>query len=174
MLAHGLRPSLSIDVVTTVPGDMFTQMRFLFASDRLLAHEAAFAAGNEEEPALLTSREVLEFATIEGARVCGLDDRTGSLTPGKRADLVMVRCDHSNAYPIIDPVSTVVHQADTRNVDTVMVDGTILKRDGQLVGTDLRRARDLAASSLEFLIEHTTVQPNWVQSARPAPTAHSH
>jgi 5-methylthioadenosine/S-adenosylhomocysteine deaminase len=49
-LAHGLRPSLSIDVVTTVPGDMFTQMRFLFASDRLLAHEAAFAAGSEQEP----------------------------------------------------------------------------------------------------------------------------
>ena len=88
-LAHGLRPSLSIDVVTTVPGDMFTQMRFLFAQDRLLAHEAAFAAGNEEEPKLLTSREVLEFATIEGARVCGLEDRTGSLTPGKQADVVI-------------------------------------------------------------------------------------
>ena len=95
-LAHGLRPSLSIDVVTTVPGDMFTQMRFLFAQDRLLAHEAAFAAGSEEEPALLTCREVLEFATIEGARVCGLEDRTGSLTPGKQADVVMIRCDHTN------------------------------------------------------------------------------
>jgi cytosine/adenosine deaminase-related metal-dependent hydrolase len=173
-LAHGLRPSLSIDVVTTVPGDMFTQMRFLFASARLLAHEAAFAAGNEEEPTLLTSREVLEFATVEGARVCGLEERTGSLTPGKRADVVMVRCDQSNTYPVIDPVSTVVHQADTRNVDTVMVDGRMLKRDGQLMDGDLRRARDLAASSLEFLIEHTAVQPNWVQSAGRAPAAHSH
>lgn len=171
-LAHGLRPSLSIDVVTTVPGDMFTQMRFLFASDRLLAHEAAFAAGNEEEPVLLTSRDVLEFATIDGARVCGLEDRTGSLTPGKRADLVVIRCDQSNTYPIIDPVSTVVHQADTRNVDTVMVDGRILKRGGQLVDADLRRARELAAASLEYLLEHTTIQPQWVQSARPP--AHSH
>jgi 5-methylthioadenosine/S-adenosylhomocysteine deaminase len=173
-LAHGLRPSLSIDVVTTVPGDMFTQMRFLFASARLLAHEAAFAAGNEEEPTLLTSREVLEFATIEGARVCGLEERTGSLTPGKRADVITVRCDQSNTYPLIDPVSTVVHQADTRNVDTVMVDGRFLKRDGQLVDADLRRARDLAGSSLEFLIEHTAVQPNWVQSAGRQPAAHSH
>jgi hypothetical protein len=101
-LAHGLRPSLSIDVVTTVPGDMFTQMRFLFAHDRLLAHEAAFAAGSETEPTLLTSREVLEFATIEGARVCGLEERTGSLTPGKQADVILVRCDDTNTYPVID------------------------------------------------------------------------
>jgi cytosine/adenosine deaminase-related metal-dependent hydrolase len=164
-LEHGLRPSLSIDVVTTVPGDMFTQMRFLFAQDRLLAHEAAFEAGNEVEPALLSSRDVLEFATIEGARVCGLDDRTGSLTPGKQADVVVLRCDHTNTYPIIDPVSTVVLQADTRNVDTVFVAGRALKRDGRLVDADLRRGRDLAAASLDYLLGHTAIQPNWVQSA---------
>src|SRR5262249_41493985 len=80
-LAHGLRPSLSIDVVTTVPGDMFTQMRFLFASARPVEHEAAFAAGSTEKPELLSSRDVLEFATIEGARVCGLEDRTAPPTP---------------------------------------------------------------------------------------------
>jgi cytosine/adenosine deaminase-related metal-dependent hydrolase len=141
-------------------------MRFLFAEARLLAHEAAFAAGNEEEPVLLTSREVLEFATIEGARVCGLEDRTGSLTPGKQADVVVLRCDETNTYPVIDPVSTVVHQADTRNVDTVFVAGKVLKQGGKLVGADLRAARDRAAASLDYLLGHTTIQPNWVQSAR--------
>jgi 5-methylthioadenosine/S-adenosylhomocysteine deaminase len=164
-LAHGLRPSLSIDVVTTVSGDMFTQMRFLFAQDRLLSHEEAFAANREDEPQLLSSRQVLEFATIEGARVCGIDDRTGSLVPGKQADVVVIRGDHSNTYPIIDPVSTVVLQADTRNVDMVIVAGEVLKRDGKLVAGDLRRARDLAAGSLEYLLQHTAVQPHWVQSA---------
>jgi 5-methylthioadenosine/S-adenosylhomocysteine deaminase len=164
-LRHGLKPSLSIDVVTTVPGDMFTQMRFLFASDRLLSHEAAFAAGSESEPKLLSCREVLEFATIEGARVCGLEERTGSLTPGKQADIVILRCDHTNTYPVIDPVSTVVLQADTRNIETVFVAGRALKRNGSLVDADLRRARDLAASSLEYLLGHTTIQPHWVQSA---------
>jgi 5-methylthioadenosine/S-adenosylhomocysteine deaminase len=173
-LAHGLKPSISIDVVTTVPGDMFTQMRFLFASARLLAHEAAFAAGSETEPELLSSREVLGFATVEGARVCGLLDRTGSLTPGKQADVILVRCDDTNTYPVIDPVSTVVHQADTRNVDTVLVAGRIVKRDGKLVGADLRRARDLAESSLEHLLQHTEVQPNWVQSVPRSPAAHAH
>jgi 5-methylthioadenosine/S-adenosylhomocysteine deaminase len=162
-LQHGLRPSLSIDVVTTVPGDMFTQMRFLWAQARLVEHEAAFAAGNEVEPTLLSSREVLEFATIEGARVCGLDARTGSLTPGKQADVVVLRCDQTNTYPIIDPVSTVVHQADTRNVDTVFVAGRAVKRAGALVDADLRGARDRAAASLEYLLGHTTVQPSWVQ-----------
>lgn len=163
-LAVGLRPSLSIDVVTTVPGDMFTQMRFMHAQARLLEHEAAFAAGNEQEPTLLSTRDVLEFATIEGARVCGVDDRTGSLTPGKQADVVLVRCDDTNTYPPIDPVSTVVLQADTRNVDTVLVAGQVLKRDRQLVGADLRSARDLAASSLEHLLAHTEIQPHWLQS----------
>src|SRR5262249_50381581 len=172
-LAHGLRPSLSIDVVTTVPGDMFTQMRFLFASARLLGHEAAFATGNEEEPGLLSSRDVLEVATIEGARACGLEDRTGSLTPGKQADVVVVRCDESNTWPIIDPVSTVVHQADTRNVDTVLVAGKVLKRGGRLVGADLRHGRDLAASSLDYLLRHTDVHSHWVQRSEASP-AHSH
>ena len=72
-------------------------------------------------------------------------------------------------------VSTVVHQADTRNVDAVMVAGTFLKRDGRLVGGDLRHARDDAAASLEYLLQHTTIQPHWAQSAvaETAP-AHSH
>jgi cytosine/adenosine deaminase-related metal-dependent hydrolase len=174
-LQHGLRPSLSIDVVTTVPGDMFTQMRFLWAQDRLQAHEAAFAAGNEQEPALLPCRDVLEFATIEGARVCGLEDRTGSLTPGKQADIVLIRCDHTNAFPVIDPASTVVLQTDTRNVDTVFVAGQMLKRNGELVRADLRRARDLAASSHEYLLTPTEIQPQRVQSAQQAPPpAHVH
>ena len=170
-LRFGLRPSLSIDVVTTVPGDMFTQMRFLFAQDRLQAHEAAFAAGSDEEPTLLSSREVLEFATIEGARVCGLEERTGSLTPGKQADVLVLRCDHSNTWPVIDPVSTVVLQADTRNVETVFVAGTPLKQNGRLVEGDLPRARDFAAASLEHLLTHTTVRPHWVQSAQTATQA---
>ena len=118
---------------------------------------------------------MLEFATIEGARVCGLEERTGSLTPGKQADVVVVRCDHSNTWPVIDPVSTVVHQADTRNVDSVIVAGEFLKRDGRLVHGDLRRARDDAAASLDHLLQHTTIQSHWAQSAaEPAAAGHNH
>jgi hypothetical protein len=79
--------------------------------------------------------------------------------------VILLRGDDTNTYPIIDPVSTVVLQADTRNVDTVFVAGEALKRDGTLVGADLRSARDRAAASLEYLLGHTTIQPGWVQSA---------
>ena len=114
--------------------------------------------------------EAESLATIEGARVCGLEDRTGSLTAGKQADLVLIRGDQSNTYPVIDPVSTVVHQADTRNVDTVMVGGRFLKRGGELVGVDFAGARDRAETSLDHLLAETQIQPNWVQSRAPERT----
>jgi cytosine/adenosine deaminase-related metal-dependent hydrolase len=161
LMAQGIRPSLSVDVTTTVAGDMFTQMKFLFATERALVLQRAWHAEAEEDPPLLSAREVLEFATIEGARVCGLEDRTGSLTPGKQADVVMLRFDHTNAWPLMDPVSTAVLQADTRNVDTVMVAGKVLKREGRLVGADLRQARELAEQSLEYLLETCQGRPEW-------------
>ena len=131
-LAHGLRPSLEHRRRHDRAG------RHVHADAvPLRLRPAARARGGvrgrerPRSPSCSSSREVLEFATIEGARVCGLEERTGSLTPGKQADVVVVRCDHSNTYPVIDPVSTVVHQADTRNVDTVIVAGEFLKRGRQ-------------------------------------------
>jgi cytosine/adenosine deaminase-related metal-dependent hydrolase len=162
LLEHGLRPSLSCDVVTSVPGDPFTQMRFLFAAERVRIHERVFDEELEEVPPLLSSRDVLEFATIDGARVCGLADRTGSLTPGKKADIVMLDIERVNAAPVIDPVGTVVCSMDTSNVKSVWVNGRALKRDGQLVGFDLERARRLAEDSRDFLVTHAERAAHWV------------
>ena len=132
-------PSLSIDVVTTVPGDMFTQMRFAHASARLLAHEAAFAAGNEEEPLLALDPRRARVRDDRGRRASAASRIAPARSlPGKQADVVMIRCDDTNTYPLIDPVSTVVLQADTRNVDTVFVAGRAVKRAGTLVDADLR------------------------------------
>jgi 5-methylthioadenosine/S-adenosylhomocysteine deaminase len=161
LLQHGLRPSLSCDVVTSVPGDPFTQMRFLFAAERVRVHERIFDEELEETPPLLSSRDVLEFATLEGARVCGLADRTGSLTPGKKADIVMLDITRVNAAPLVDPVGTVVCSMDSSNVDSVWVNGRALKRSGQLVGFDLDRARRLAEDSRDFLVEHTDRPAHW-------------
>ena len=100
MLARGVRPSLSVDVVSSVPGEMFTQMRTALAYDRILEFtdtpDVAFAPK-------LTHTDVLEFATIDGARSIMLDDKVGSLTPGKQADIVLLKTDVINTAPVLDP-----------------------------------------------------------------------
>src|SRR5947209_927707 len=88
-LQFGLRPSLSIDVVTTVPGDMFTQIRAAFAADRA-RNNAIWWERNEPAEGNLTARQLLEIATVNGAHVAGVEDRTGSLTPGKKADVILI------------------------------------------------------------------------------------
>jgi cytosine/adenosine deaminase-related metal-dependent hydrolase len=149
-LDHGLRPSLSIDVVTTVPGDMFTQMRAAFGAERARTN-AVFWERNEAATGLLTARQMVEIATINGAHVAGLESRTGSLTPGKKADVVLIDARALNVAPVHDPYAAVALSADVSNVDTVIVDGAIVKRSGTLVA-DTGRALDLVESSREYLL----------------------
>jgi cytosine/adenosine deaminase-related metal-dependent hydrolase len=84
----------------------------------------------------LTPRRVLEMATLAGARDLGLDDRIGSLTPGKRADLIGVRLDSLNMAPAADPLRSMVLCARPSDVDLVIADGRVLKRAGQLTVHD--------------------------------------
>jgi 5-methylthioadenosine/S-adenosylhomocysteine deaminase len=149
--AHGLRPSLSIDVVTTVPGDMFTQIRAAFGCERALVNARCWEANVEVPATMLTARQVLEMATINGAHVAGLEARTGSLTPGKQADIVVLDASAPNVAPVIDPVAAVTLCADVSNVRTVLIGGQIRKRDGRLVG-DLERARRLTEKSRDYLV----------------------
>ena len=150
-LEYGLRPSLSIDVVTTVPGDMFTQVRAAFGAERARKN-AIFWEANEPAEGLLTARQMLEFATINGAHVAGLEDRTGSLTPGKKADVVLIDARALNMAPIIDPVAAVTLCADVSNVDTVIVNGEVRKRAGKLLA-DVDKARREVEASRDYLAE---------------------
>lgn len=150
---HGIKPSLSIDVVTTVPGDMFTQMRAAFGNERLLVLNDAWVENVEAPETLLPAREVLEMATINGAAVANLAGKTGSLTPGKKADVVVIDGKAPNVAPVIDPVGAVVISADVSNVATVIIDGEIRKRDGKLVGIDVARAHNLIEESRYFLVD---------------------
>jgi cytosine/adenosine deaminase-related metal-dependent hydrolase len=163
LVARGVRPSLSIDVVSSVPGEMFTQMRTALVQERILAFtetpDTAFAP-------TLTHRDVLEFATIDGARACALDHKIGTITPGKQADIVLVRTDQVNVAPVIDPVATVVICADTSNVDTVFVAGQILKLNGQLVRVDLPRLLERLAEARDHLLSKAGMIPQWVLSRR--------
>jgi 5-methylthioadenosine/S-adenosylhomocysteine deaminase len=138
----GIRPSLSVDVETSVPNDFFTQMRTVFSLQKNEVW-ARRLAGDKNPPKFLTVREVLEFATIEGARANGLDNKIGSLTPGKEADIIMLRTDRLNVMPMNNAVGAVVTSMGPQNVDTVLIGGKIMKRNGQMVGVDMKRVARL-------------------------------
>jgi cytosine/adenosine deaminase-related metal-dependent hydrolase/ribose/xylose/arabinose/galactoside ABC-type transport system permease subunit len=146
-LDRGLPPSLSVDVETNVPSDMFNQMRSVLALQRSMAASAGKAP--------VGPRDVLAWATIEGARANGLDARVGTLTPGKQADLILLRTDRLNVTPLNDPVTAVVTGMDTGNVDTVMVAGRLLKQGGRLLHVDWGAVRRLTSESRDHVIERS-------------------
>ncbi len=148
---HGLRPSLSIDVVTTVPGDMFTEMRCAFAAERWRTNADVWESEDPVPDTILTARDMLTMATLDGAHVAGLEDRTGSLSPGKQADVVLIDGRGPGTAPVIDPVTTVVLCSDPSNVDTVIVGGKVLKREGRLVA-DWPAALQRLQESSDYLL----------------------
>ena len=150
-LEFGLRPSLSIDVVTTVPGDMFTQIRAAFGADRA-RNNAIWWQRNEPAEGNLTARQLLEIATVNGAHVAGVEHRTGSLTPGKRADVILIDARALNVAPVIDPVAAVALCADVSNVDTVIIDGVLRKRGGKLLA-NVAAARAGVEASRDYLVD---------------------
>ena len=98
-------------------------------------------------PPFLKVRDVLEFATIEGAKACGLDSRVGTLTPGKEADIILLRTDRFNVMPMNNAVGAVVTSMHAGNVDAVLISGQIKKRNGQLAGVDVERVAKLVEAS---------------------------
>jgi cytosine/adenosine deaminase-related metal-dependent hydrolase/ribose/xylose/arabinose/galactoside ABC-type transport system permease subunit len=143
-LDRGLRPSLSVDVETNVPADMFNQMRSVLALQR------AMAATHGKSP--ITPAEVLACATIDGAKANGLDAKTGSLRPGKQADVILLRTDRMNVTPLNDPATAVVAGMDTGNVDTVIIAGRVMKRHGKLLHVDWAAVKRAAADSRDHVI----------------------
>jgi 5-methylthioadenosine/S-adenosylhomocysteine deaminase len=146
----GIRPSLSVDVETSVPNDFFGQMRTVFSLQKREAWERRHA-GDKNPPAFLTVRDVLEFATIEGARANGLDRKIGTLTPGKEADIILLRTDRLNVMPMNNAVGAVVTNMGPQNVDTVLIAGKIMKRDGQMVGLDFAKLQRLGDEARDRL-----------------------
>jgi len=151
-IEHGLRPSLSIDVVTTAPGDMFTQIRAAFGAERARVNADCWQANVNIPANMLTARDMLVMATINGAHVAGLEAVTGSLTPGKQADVVLLDATAINIAPVIDPVAAVALGADVSNVDTVIVGGVVRKRGGRLLA-DVSSACAGVQASRDYLVE---------------------
>jgi cytosine/adenosine deaminase-related metal-dependent hydrolase len=142
-LEHGLAPTLSCDVMSNNSGDMFSQMRIGLQFARCMDNDAHNERRDDPTELTYTTRDALQWATINGARALGMDDRIGSLTPGKQADVIVVGpgADRLNMIAPANPVGAVVTQANASNVQTVLVAGNVVKSDGRLVGLDAARVR---------------------------------
>lgn len=159
-LEYGLRPSLSIDVVTTTPGDMFTHMRAAFGSSRELVCGVAWQEDVNVPDTTVTARDMITFATLNGAHVAGLEDRTGSLTPGKKADVIVIDATAPNMAPLMDPAAAVALSADVSNVETVIINGDVRKRDFKLL-TDWNKARGQVEDARDYLVGQVERQDRW-------------
>jgi 5-methylthioadenosine/S-adenosylhomocysteine deaminase len=133
----GVLPSLGIDVETTLPGDMWTQMRVLYALQRSNAFEKHFAGSPGVRR--IDCNDVLRYATIAGAIATRLEHKVGTLEAGKDADIILLRADMLNVMPVNDMKAAVVLNMDARNVDTVLVAGKVVKREGRMLGIDMKQ-----------------------------------
>lgn len=162
MRARGAMPSIGIDVEPIVTGDMFREMQAALLFARWSAHRDAHAAGKGLTEIAVRSREALEWATIGNAKVMGLDGRIGRLSPGMKADITMLRMNDLNLFPVHDPIFAITEQASAKNVDTVIVDGVVRKRGGELLFdkallatrmTEMRASAERAMAEANFTLK---------------------
>jgi 5-methylthioadenosine/S-adenosylhomocysteine deaminase len=167
-LEYDIPIGLSSDVATTASADQFTQMHAIFGTERGRKHQEAWDAdldGLQASPGLITSRQVLEWATLGGAKVAGIAHKTGSITPGKQADIVILDTKAVNVAPVIDPVGAVVCAADISNVRTVLVAGEVVKDDFKLVA-ELDAPRRGVEASKDYLVgKFGDPEPGWLPAA---------
>jgi cytosine/adenosine deaminase-related metal-dependent hydrolase len=155
----GVGLSLSSDVECTMTADFFTQMRGLITLQRMFVNEAALG-GAEDFPALMQCADAIRHATIEGARGLRLDGKTGSLTPGKEADIVLLDAQAINVAPLNNVPGAVVTLMDRSNVDSVFVAGRPRKWRGELIDFDIERLRSELEASRDHLFEATGIERN--------------
>ncbi|HSM02466.1 MAG TPA: amidohydrolase family protein, partial [Acidimicrobiia bacterium] len=138
LIDHGIRPGLGVGTeLFGAPTDLFAQMRAAISVQHATYFDLKLA-GKAGLPKLLTTRQVIRWATVDGARAVGLD--VGTLEPGMPGDVIVLRADVPNIHPVNDPIGAVVWGMDTSNVAWVLVGGEIVKRDGVLVA-DVEGAR---------------------------------
>jgi 5-methylthioadenosine/S-adenosylhomocysteine deaminase len=149
---HGLTPAIGIDLDTAFGSDLFGEMHALFGQQRSAMRYRRFR-GEAGVPAPISVQAVLEAATVNGARAAGLENQIGSLTPGKQADIIMVRTDGVAVFPMSNAIGTIVQAVERSDVDTVMVAGEIRKRAGKLVGVDVAKLHAEVNASRDHLLE---------------------
>ncbi|WP_440991635.1 amidohydrolase family protein [Haloarchaeobius baliensis] len=153
VLEAGGQPAWGVDVCSNISGDMGSQMRIGLQVQRMFDNQKILEESEEVTEVSITARDTLEMATIEGARALGMADEIGSLTPGKRADVVLLRTDDFMTAPSHSPIQTVVFQSYPSHIDTVLVDGEVVKRDGELLNPAVEEEFDRFVQSGHRLID---------------------
>ncbi|MDQ1580727.1 MAG: 5-methylthioadenosine/S-adenosylhomocysteine deaminase, partial [Microbacteriaceae bacterium] len=151
LIAAGIQPSLSVDVVSGVGGSIFAEMRGTLEAERGWQNHETLGRGEWTSELQLTTRDVVEMATIGGARALGLEKEIGSLTPGKQADIIMLRIDTPN-LSLVNNLPAAITLSDSENVENVFVAGALVKSAGELVGHDARAVQDEARISRDYLL----------------------
>jgi hypothetical protein len=167
-----MEPSLSSDVETNMTACFFTQMRSAMTMQRMVVNQKVLDTGlppNPENPyppfppntpPLLNVRDVLRFATINGAKHLRLDSKTGSLKPGKEADIIILDGTHLNVTPVNHVPGAVVQMMDRSNVETVIVAGKVRKWKGKLLDVDLNKLRRDLDESRDFIYQKAGIPQN--------------
>ncbi|MEO8955673.1 MAG: amidohydrolase family protein, partial [Ktedonobacteraceae bacterium] len=148
---HNIPVSLSMDTSVWWSADLFSAMRATLNADRAREHWEAHKRNETVMLNHLRTEQVVTWATLGGAQALGMDSFIGSITPGKKADLVLIKNDQSPVmFPLLHPYGHVVFQAGRGDVHTVMVDGKVVKYDHRLLGIDLNRTRQAVAKTVEY------------------------
>jgi cytosine/adenosine deaminase-related metal-dependent hydrolase len=173
-LSLGIQPSLSSDVEVTMTADFFTQMRSTMNIQRALVNQMVLepqlgivdwpAPPPRGTPDLLTTRDVLRFATINGAQDLRLDKKTGSLTPGKEADIIILDATAINVAPLNQVPGAVVSLMDRTNVETVIVAGKVRKWKGKLLDVDLPHLRQQLEASRDYIFAAAGIKQDLFRS----------
>jgi len=157
VIEAGGRPAWGVDVCSNVSGDVGSQMRIGMQLQRMFDNQAVLEGDEEVSEVSISARDTLEMATIEGAKALGMEDEIGTITPGKRADIVLFDADDFMTAPSHSPVQTVVFQSDPSHIDTVLVDGEFAKRDGELTNPKAREEFDRFVASGERLLDEAGI-----------------
>ncbi len=161
---HGLTPALGIDLDTAFGSDLFGEMHALFGQQRSAMRYRRFR-GEADAPAPISVEAVLQAATINGARAAGLKRSIGSLTPGKQADIIMVRTNGVAVFPVNNAIGTIVQAIERADVDTVVVAGQLRKRAGKLIDVDLAKLSAEVTASRDYLLDASGYRPDLFETS---------
>ncbi|MFC6006267.1 amidohydrolase family protein [Angustibacter luteus] len=163
---HDIPVSLSMDTSVWWSGDLFSAMRTTLGADRSREHLEAHIKGDTVTNVHLRAEHVVQWATRGGAQALGRDD-LGSLEPGKKADVVLIKNDGSPvSFPLLNPYGHVAFQAQRGDVHTVLVDGRVVKYQHRLVGADLAAVRSEVEQTVEYL-RSTLGEDDWTGGMNP-------